>query len=207
MILATGGRQPVRVAETSVGQEVTVSGRLDVTSVDEVRLKLYDILDRGVGDLLVHLAQTEVHDAAVLGVIVGLHHRARRLGRRLVLVDVSPRLDRLLRASRLHRVLARGPGADNVAMRPVTRAVPPAETGSPFSDAAQSPEKGAPPTVSREPGTERPSEDVAPVTGAADPVTEDVAPVTDAADPVTDAVAPVTDTVLTRSQTVLPLTD
>jgi anti-sigma B factor antagonist len=42
-------------------------------------------------------------------VIVGIHHRARRLGRRLILVDVSPRLDRLLRASRLHRVIARGP--------------------------------------------------------------------------------------------------
>jgi anti-anti-sigma factor len=62
----------------------------------------------------VHLAQAEVHDAAGLGVIVGVHHRARRVGRRLVLVDVSPRLDRLLRASRLHRILARGPGEDAV---------------------------------------------------------------------------------------------
>jgi hypothetical protein len=42
-------------------------------------------------------------------VIVGIHHRARRLGRRLVLVDVSPSLDILLQALRLDRVLARGP--------------------------------------------------------------------------------------------------
>jgi len=114
------GRQPVNVEETSAGQEVTVSGRLDVTSVDEVRQALYDILDRGAGDLLVHLAQAEVHDAAGLGMIVGIHHRARRVGRRLVLVDVSPRLDRLLRASRLHRVLARGPGGDAVTVVPFT---------------------------------------------------------------------------------------
>jgi anti-sigma B factor antagonist len=40
-------------------------------------------------------------------VIVGMHHRARLMGRRLVLVDVSPRLDRLLRTTRLHRVLTR----------------------------------------------------------------------------------------------------
>lgn len=112
-VIAVGTRL-VLVAETSVGQEVTLSGRLEVRSVDEVRLALYDILDRGVGDLLVHLAQAEVHDAAGLGVIVGVHHRARRVGRRLVLVDVSPRLDRLLRASRLHRILARGPGEDAV---------------------------------------------------------------------------------------------
>jgi anti-anti-sigma factor len=154
--------------------------------VDEVRVKLYDILDRGVGDLLVHLAQTEVHDAAVLGVIVGLHHRARRLGRRLVLVDVSPRLDRLLRASRLHRVLARGPGEQDVAVRPVTRAVPPPETGAPFSDAAQRPAMGVPPMVSREPVAERPSEAVAPPTDDAAPVTDDAAPVTDTVLPLTD---------------------
>ncbi len=109
MALTAGGRAPVRVAEICVGQEVEVSGRLDVDSVAEVRLALHDILDRGQGDLLVHLAQAEVHDATGLGVIVGAHHRARHVGRRLVLVDVSPRLDRLLRASRLHRILARGP--------------------------------------------------------------------------------------------------
>jgi anti-sigma B factor antagonist len=125
MILTTVGRQPVRVTETLVGQEVTVCGRLDVSSVDQVRLALYDILDRGVGDLLVHLAQAEVHDAAGLGVIVGIHHRARRVGRRLVLVDVSPRLDRLLRASRLHRVLARGSGKGVVTATPADETVVP----------------------------------------------------------------------------------
>jgi anti-anti-sigma factor len=101
---------PVCVAEIRLGQEVSVTGRLDVNTVAAVRLGLQDIMDRGVGDLLLHLADAEVHDATGLGVIVGAHHRARRAGRRLVLVDVSPRLDRLLRASRLHRVLTRGDG-------------------------------------------------------------------------------------------------
>jgi len=126
MVAIAVGRQPVCVSETSRGQEVTVSGRLDVDSVAEVRVALHEILDRGVGDLLVHLAQAEVHDATGLGVIVGVHHRARRLGRRLVLVDVSPRFDRLLRASRLHRILARGPGDGVVAVVPVTVPVVPA---------------------------------------------------------------------------------
>jgi anti-anti-sigma factor len=130
------GRQPVKVAETSVGQEVTVSGRLDVVSVDEVRLALHDILDRGAGDLLVHLAQAEVHDAAGLAVIVGIHHRARRVGRRLVLVDVSPRVDRLLRASRLQRVLARGPRVDvhGAELEQAVTVMPFAVTVAPFTD-------------------------------------------------------------------------
>jgi anti-sigma B factor antagonist len=108
MALTMVGAPPVCVAEISAGQEVSVAGRLDVHTVADVRLALYDILDRGVGDLLLHLAEAEVHDATGLGVIAGTHSRARRAGRRLVLVDVSPRLDRLLHASRLHRVLARG---------------------------------------------------------------------------------------------------
>jgi len=129
------GRQPVCVTEISVGQEVAVSGRLDVNSVAEARVALHDILDRGVGDLLVHLAQAEVHDVTGLGVIVGVHHRARTVGRRLVLVDVSPRLDRLLRASRLHRVLARGPGQGLVAVVPSAQTLVPApRTVAPFTD-------------------------------------------------------------------------
>jgi anti-sigma B factor antagonist len=115
-----GGAPPASVTELRLGQEVAVSGRLDVRTVAEVRLALHDILGRGAGDLLIHLAGAEVHDATGLGVIVGAHHRARRAGRRLVLVDVSPRLDRLLRASRLHRVLARALDDGAAAVAPLT---------------------------------------------------------------------------------------
>lgn len=122
------------VTEILVGKEVVVSGRLDVNSVAELRLGLTEILDRGAGDLLVHLAQAEVHDATGLGVIVGLHHRARRLGRRLVLVDVSPRLDRLLRASHLDRVLARGSGEAEVTVVAFPRRLVQPETVAPFTE-------------------------------------------------------------------------
>ena len=120
MTLSAVGTMPVCVAEISLGQEAAVSGRLDVNTVAVVRLALHDILDRGVGDLLLHLADAEVHDATGLGLIVGAHHRARRAGRRLVLVDVSPRVDRLLRASRLHLVLARGPAEMAPTVAPLT---------------------------------------------------------------------------------------
>ena len=125
MALIAEGGQPAHVVEISLGREVSVSGRLDVNTVAEVRLALYGVLDRGAGDLLIHLAQAEIQDATGLGVIVGIHHRARRLGRRLVLVDVSPRLDRLLQASPLDRVLARGPGRGVVLGLPSTATVVP----------------------------------------------------------------------------------
>jgi len=133
------GGQALSVAEVASGQEVSVFGRLDANTVSEVRGALHDILDRGVGDLLIHLAGAEVHDATGLGVIVGVHHRARRQGRRLVLVDVSPRLDRLLRGSRLHRVLSRGPDDRSFAVLPQAETVPSlTETVLPMAETALS---------------------------------------------------------------------
>ena len=143
MTRTTARGDPPQVEEICVGREVAVSGRLDVTTVADVRLALHGILDRGSGDLLIHLAQAEVHDATGLGVIVGVHHRARLVGRRLVLVDVSPRLDRLLHATRLHRFMARAPGQAVITATPhvgpgepcLAPALPgPARTVVPFTE-------------------------------------------------------------------------
>src|SRR5206468_7547502 len=60
----------------------------------------------GTGDLVVDLGRAELIDATGLGVLVGTHRRADRAGRRLVLRAVPDRIDRLLIATRLHRVLA-----------------------------------------------------------------------------------------------------
>ena len=47
----------------------------------------------------------ETVDATGLGMLLGADRRAKLAGRRLVLRDAGPRLLRLLRATRLHRVL------------------------------------------------------------------------------------------------------
>lgn len=80
-------------------------GRLDVHSVADVRLLLHAVMDRGSGELVLDVRDMEIGDATGLGLLVGLHRRADRAGRRLVLRAVPPRLERLLRLSRLHRIL------------------------------------------------------------------------------------------------------
>ena len=87
------------------GTEIFVTGELNVHTVADVRLALGQAIDGGVGDLVVHLGDAEIGDATGLGVIVGAHHRALRAGRRLVLADASMRLERLMRATGLHRVI------------------------------------------------------------------------------------------------------
>ncbi len=74
---------------------------------------MHAALDDGSGDLFVDLRDVEMLDATGLGMLVGAHRRAGRTGRRLVLRNLSPQLVRLLRVSRLNRILVVEP-ADQV---------------------------------------------------------------------------------------------
>lgn len=95
----------VDVSGDSATQRVVLAGRLDVATVGDVRGMLQDVLAHGTGDLVVDLTDVDVADATGLGVLVGAHRRAERLERHLVLTGVGPRLERLLRMTRLHRIL------------------------------------------------------------------------------------------------------
>ncbi len=87
------------------GQELVLRGRLDVHAAADVRLALAEALGTGAGDLVLDLAGLEAVDATGLGVLVGAHRQAGRSGRTLVLRNASPAAVRLLRRTRLDRVL------------------------------------------------------------------------------------------------------
>ncbi|HEY4314137.1 MAG TPA: STAS domain-containing protein [Actinomycetes bacterium] len=93
------------VVEVASGYEVALTGRLDVSSVEDVRAALHRAIDAGTGDLVVDLTQVELIDATGLGVLLGADRRAKQQDRRLVLRDAPPRVRRILRVTRLHRVL------------------------------------------------------------------------------------------------------
>lgn len=87
------------------GQLLALSGRLDVHAAADARLGLADAVDAGHGELVLDLAGLEAVDPTGLGVLVGAHRRAGRGGRTLVLRDTPPAVARLLRRTRLDRVL------------------------------------------------------------------------------------------------------
>lgn len=103
--VAVSPRVHVVVTTSSRGQEVRIDGRIDVRCAADLRLALHAALATGSGDLYVHLGDVEIGDSTGLGVLVEAHRRARREGRRLVLASITPRTARLLRVSRLDRVL------------------------------------------------------------------------------------------------------
>lgn len=95
---------PARVEILCPGA-VALSGRLDARTVGLVRADLHRLVDEGSGELNLDVARATVVDSWGLGLLVGVHRRARLAGRTLVLIDVPTRLDLLIRHTRLHRVL------------------------------------------------------------------------------------------------------
>lgn len=85
--------------------ELAVAGRLDVRSAADAREALHRAVDEGRGDLVLDLTDLDSWDATGLGVIMGAHRRAGRADRRLVLRGVPPQMQRLLVATKLHRIL------------------------------------------------------------------------------------------------------
>jgi anti-anti-sigma factor len=113
------------VREHVLGQEVAISGRIDVHSVPDVRLLLHEVIDTGTGDIHLRLGDAEIGDSTGLGVLVEAFNRARRAGRRLAVVDMTARTERLLRASRLDRALVQRPAEQVVAVTPTAATVAP----------------------------------------------------------------------------------
>ncbi|AKT52360.1 STAS domain-containing protein [Arsenicicoccus sp. oral taxon 190] len=89
------------------GYELRVQGRLDARNDHALREEIHRAIVLGEGELLLHLDAAEIHDATALALIAGAHHRARRAGRRLVIVNPSARFERVVAAMRLGKVLER----------------------------------------------------------------------------------------------------
>jgi anti-anti-sigma factor len=95
----------MELEERQDGQLLVLAGRLDLPAAADLREALHRALDRGTGDLVLDVGRLEIRDSSGLGVLLGAHRRASRAGRRVVLHDVPPPVRRMLRITRLHRVL------------------------------------------------------------------------------------------------------
>ncbi len=100
-----GGSAHVVVSLDEAGRSVSISGWVAASTVAEVRQVLMAAAENGTGDLVVDLGGVERIDASGLGVLVGAHRLAMRQDRRLVLRSVPTRIERILAATRLNRVL------------------------------------------------------------------------------------------------------
>ena len=85
---------------------LVVGGRLDVHSAADARTVLHTAVDDGVGDLVLDLSELDFWDATGLGVIMGVHRRGGRGGRRRGVRGGPPPMPRRRVATPQHRILA-----------------------------------------------------------------------------------------------------
>jgi anti-anti-sigma factor len=99
----------MRAQANDAGDLVVITGALESGSAADARGVLHAAVDRGEGDLVIDLRDVKHIDATGLGMLVGVHRRAQRNERRVVLRAVPPRIHRLLLVTRLHRVIPSEP--------------------------------------------------------------------------------------------------
>jgi anti-anti-sigma factor len=95
----------VEIAHRQIGRHIVLAGKAAHSDVPDARAVLMAGLDCGSGDLVVEVADLTITDLTVLGLLLEVHRRAERTGRRLVLVDVPQPMSRLLLRTKLSRVL------------------------------------------------------------------------------------------------------
>ncbi len=95
----------MQVSQAHPGADLTVSGRVGGANVADLRQVVLAGLDAGTGEFLLDVQGLMVTDRCVLGMMLEAHRRAVRHDRTLYLVNVPSELDRLLRRTRLDRIL------------------------------------------------------------------------------------------------------
>ncbi len=103
------------------GFVVCISGRIGGSDLPDLRQALLFAIELGTGDLVLDIDGVSVAEVTVLGLMIEGHRRAERAGRRLVLHNVPPDLDRLLRRTKLGRMLYR---EESQARLPLTQQQP-----------------------------------------------------------------------------------
>jgi anti-sigma B factor antagonist len=89
----------------AASETLTLSGRLDASSVGEVRARLNSLIDTTTETVIVDLSGIDVIDVTGLGMLAGAHRRLERSGRRLVLRGCADHVRRVLAVTRLSRVM------------------------------------------------------------------------------------------------------
>jgi anti-sigma B factor antagonist len=71
---------------------VSVGGEIDVYTAPSLRERITDVLDRGVGHIVVDLRQVQFLDSTGLGVLVGAMRRVEGAGGRMVILCDKPHI-------------------------------------------------------------------------------------------------------------------
>ncbi|MDP6419400.1 MAG: STAS domain-containing protein [Candidatus Krumholzibacteria bacterium] len=81
-----------------------IQGEIEVFTLPELRESAEDCLG-GAEEIIFHLGELEYIDSAGLGYLVDLNERFRARGQRLLLVELTEHVSKILRITHLDRIL------------------------------------------------------------------------------------------------------
>jgi stage II sporulation protein AA (anti-sigma F factor antagonist) len=85
---------------------VRIEGELDLSSVNEFRQVVDEVLDKHISKyLLMNLADLTFIDSSGLGVILGRYKKVNLLGGKILVTNVKPQIVRIFELSGLHKIL------------------------------------------------------------------------------------------------------
>jgi len=99
--------------DSSESGTLVLSGALDVRRTAEVRAQLYQVLERGSGDVIVDISRVESIDITTLKLLAVANRVAEREGRRVVLRGASSGVRRLLHFAHLRSQIPIEPSQDS----------------------------------------------------------------------------------------------
>ena len=102
------------VDTTGPGPLVRVGGDLDLETSPELTDQLKALL--GPHLLVVDLSEVEFMDSTGLGVLIGAHKEQQAHGGALALVGAQPRVQKILRITKLHKVFDLHPTLEDLAL-------------------------------------------------------------------------------------------
>jgi anti-sigma B factor antagonist len=89
----------------SGGLVVHVQGQVDLYVAPDLKVRLLDALDRADGRIVVDVTESTFIDSSALSTLFSAHRRARRRGGRVVLVNPSGEIARMLSITGLDAIL------------------------------------------------------------------------------------------------------
>ncbi|MGH3472579.1 MAG: STAS domain-containing protein [Nocardioidaceae bacterium] len=93
------------VVSSTTRDTVRLGSHLDVRNVAHIRTTLDEFIERATDDIVIDMTSLELIDAAGLGMLTAAHLRCERSGHRLILVNCSMQVRRVLAVTRLNRIL------------------------------------------------------------------------------------------------------
>lgn len=102
----------LEVSERRHWSVLAVDGEVDVATAPKLREKLIDLVNAGVGNIVVDLGRVEFLDSTGLGVLVGALKRIRTVDGELALVCDEPRILKVFEITGLTKVFTMYPTVD-----------------------------------------------------------------------------------------------